>query len=236
MKISREDLEAVLKHPSIGATTTKAGRPLPTATLLEKLQDSADFLIDEDDEPVSELAGKLHAAMMEDEEIVVTGDAAEKPATKKTKKKSTKKPAAEEEAEEETPAPKKKNTKKAAAVEAEPEEEEEPAPKKKAKKKVVKADAEDDTEAEPAPKKKRKPAAEKKPTANRDAFNSREGSIAYAINTCLSKKSRTVAEIADLLSEKEIETTPTRVRDHLRRLSTDGLIEQNAKGYKLLAK
>jgi outer membrane biosynthesis protein TonB len=102
---------------------------------------------------------------------------------------------------------------------------------KSSKKKKSKAAAEDDEEEE-APKKKgdkKKKPVEKKASADRDKWGSNTESSAGRINSVFfaNKKPLTMDQIVEALDDESV--SRSRIRDHLRRLVSDGILIKDDK-------
>lgn len=190
MQVTRTNLVAICT--ALRIATKKKGKPIPAEDLLEKIREEQEGLTDENDQPISELAGDLLQAFADETEIEIKATKAPKKSTAAKKKSTTKKTT------------KKKSTTKAA----------------------------DSDDKKPA---KKKPKTDPKPKKEviKDKLGSRKGSIAYEINACLSKKAKDPKTLQAEVSEAGTETTVQRVRDHLRRLHGDDLIEKTDKGFKL---
>jgi outer membrane biosynthesis protein TonB len=211
MKVKRELILAALDEADIA--TSKKGKPLSNEALGKLFLDSMDDLLDEEGNTDNTVVASVSAALDEDEdlEIVVVGDDPTVPkkvpakADKKADKKKAKaKPAKEEDEDED-----------------EEEEEEKPA-KKKGKSKPAKNE---DDEEKPAKKK----AEKKKKSSDRDRWNSNPESSAGRINAVFfgSKKPLTIQAVHEALNDEEV--TRQRVRDHIRRLHTDGYLLKDEK-------
>lgn len=209
MKITRQQLLDICKEHDI--KTSSKGKPVSNKALLKIVQDNIDDMM-EDGKTDNAVVAALSTAFDEEEDVEVTGEDPTVP--KKSDKKGKGK------AEEKTD--KKKSDKKA--------------DKKSKKASAENDDSDDDSDDEDDDKKSKKSKKDKKKekkkaSAERDKFNSNPNSSAGQINAVLftvKGKGITLDEIMEQLNDESI--SRTRVRDHLRRLHTDGLISIDEKG------
>lgn len=225
MKLKRSTVIELLDAADI--KTSKKGKPLSNAALLEILKDNVDSMMEADGENAALAA--ISTAFDNEDEVEITGDdptvpkKAKKPEPKPAKGKG--KPAKEEESEDE------EESDDDDSEDDDSEEDEEEAKPAKGKKSEKKSDKKADKgKGEKSAKSEKK---SKKKESVRDVWNSNPDSSAGKINAVLmakenKKKGLTIDEILEQLGDKDI--TRSRVRDHLRRIHlVDGFVEKDAK-------